>query len=104
MGAGVLLAISTFARNQKEAQTYLSPVLVVVTVCAMMSMFLKADSSIYYALVPILNAALVLKSALDGTVAPLFVAIASVASFVYAGVALAFSVALFQKEEVLLKA
>ena len=30
LGAGLLLTISTFARNQKEAQTYLAPVLLLV--------------------------------------------------------------------------
>ena len=30
LGAGILLTISTFARNQKEAQTYLAPVLLIV--------------------------------------------------------------------------
>jgi sodium transport system permease protein len=104
LGAGLLLTISTYAKNQKEAQTYLAPVLLVTTVAAMMSMFLKMDSGIIYSAVPILNAALTLKGALEGTLNPVFVAVASVTSFVYAGLAVAISAYLFQKEEVLLKA
>nr|CAA9236354.1 hypothetical protein AVDCRST_MAG63-1210 [uncultured Armatimonadetes bacterium] len=104
LGAGLLLAISTFSRNQKEAQTYLSPVLIVVTVAAMLSMFLKAESSRLLALVPVLNAAMALKQALTGTVDVAFVAIAFAASIVYAALAIAFATALFQRESVLLKA
>jgi sodium transport system permease protein len=104
LGAGLLLTISTFARNQKEAQTFLAPVLVCVTVAAMSSMFLKADSGIGYALVPILNAALVLKSSLDGSFLPLFIAVACIASLCYAAIALIVAVRMFEKESVLLKA
>ena len=98
------MAISTFARSQKEAQTYLGPVITLAVVASMMSLFVKGDTNMGYAMVPILNAALVLKQALQGTVNGAFAALASVASFAYAGVALFFCVTLFQKEEVLLKA
>ena len=40
MGAGILLTISTIARNQKEAQTWLGPVMMVVSVLSMMSMMM----------------------------------------------------------------
>lgn len=103
LGAGMLLAISTFARNQKEAQTYLGPVMLIASVAAMLSFVLKTNAPVGYALVPILNAAMVLKQALEGQVNFLFVGIACVASFVYAGLAVVFAIGLFQKEEVLLK-
>ena len=45
LGAGLLLAVSTYSRNQKEAQSYLGPVMIVVSVSAMLSMFLKANST-----------------------------------------------------------
>ena len=104
LGAGLLLIISTYARNQKEAQTYLAPVLLTVTVAAMMTMFVKAESNILFALVPVLNAGLVLKGALEATLSPGFVVLACAASLLYAGVAVAVAVGLFEKESVLLKA
>ncbi len=102
--AGALLALSTYARNQKEAQTYLGPVMILVMVPSMMSMMVKADSGLSFALIPVLNATLVLKQALSGAVNPSFMIVAVLASMLYAGIALTFAVSLFQKESVLLKA
>ena len=104
MGAGLLLAISTFARNQKEAQTYLTPVLLLVTVLGMVTMFLKVETPLYWALVPVANAAMVVKQALQGVTNVPFLVGASVASMLYASLAVAFAAHAFQKESVLLKA
>jgi sodium transport system permease protein len=104
LGAGLLLAISTFARNQKEAQGYLGPVFLGVTVAAMMSMFLPTDAHWSLALVPILNAALVLKQAISNTFDVRFILLAGAASVAYAALAIAFATSLFEKESVLLKA
>jgi sodium transport system permease protein len=104
LGAGVLMTISTFARNQKEAQTFLGPVLLGVTVAAMMTMLLRADAPLFWALVPITNAALVLKQALEGVTNLPFVAVACVASLAYAAAAVLFATRSFQKESILLKA
>jgi sodium transport system permease protein len=104
LGAGVLLAVSTWSKNQKEAQTYLGPVLAVASVASVMSMLLKAEAGWPYAFVPVLNAALVLKQALEGTMSGLFIILACVTSLVYAGAALWLAVHLFERESVLLKA
>jgi sodium transport system permease protein len=104
LGAGVLLAISTYARNQKEAQSYLGPVLLVVSVAAMLSMMMKAEASWIVAFVPILNAALIVKQAVARVFDPLFIGIAFAASIGYAALALLVATRLFEKEGVLLKA
>jgi sodium transport system permease protein len=103
LGAGVLLIVSTISRNQKEAQTYISPVILIVTVGAMLSILLKSAPPLFWALVPITNAALVLKQALQGNLSVAFVAIACIASLVYAAIAVFIAAQLFQKESVLLK-
>ena len=69
-----------------------------------MSMFLKVEAAWPLALIPILNAALVLKQAISNTFEPLFIVVAFTASIAYAALALAFATRLFQKESVLLKA
>jgi sodium transport system permease protein len=102
--AGALLAASTFARNQKEAQTYLAWLLPLVLFPAMMSMFIGTDVGKQIALVPILGAAVIIKQALSNTYDPLFIILAFAASVFWAGVALTFATRLFQKESVLLKA
>lgn len=103
MGAGLLLAVSTFARNQKEASTYLMPVMMFSSVAAMMTMFLKATSPLWWAFFPVTNAALVLKQALEGNLSPLFVGLATGSSILYAAVAVFYATSVFQKEQVLLK-
>jgi ABC-type Na+ efflux pump, permease component len=102
--AGILLALSTFARNQKEAQTYLGPLFIVVLLPSMLSMMIGTEVARTIALVPIMNASLIIKQALSGTFDPTFIAIAFAASVVYAGIALVAATRLFQSETVLLKA
>ncbi|MBC8140646.1 MAG: hypothetical protein H7Y38_04315, partial [Armatimonadetes bacterium] len=104
MGAGILLTVSTFARNQREAQSYLAPVMLVGTLGAMMSLVLKSEAPLYWALVPITNASLVLKQALEGVWNPAFVGVACITTLVYAVVAVLFAAHAFQKESILLKA
>lgn len=104
LGAGLLLAVSTYARNQKEAQSYLGPVMLVATVCAMLSMLLRAEPPLTLALVPILNASLALKQALSGSVNPAFVSLAFAASILYAVGIVLLAARLFSRESVLLKA
>ena len=102
--AGVLLTLSTFARNQKEAQTYLGPLFLVVLVPAMMTMFVGSEAALHMALVPVMNAALIIKQALGHTYQPAFIALAFAASAIYAGLAVLLCIRMFQRESVLLKA
>lgn len=102
--AGLLLAVSTFARNQKEAQTYLGPLFMLVLMPAMASMILGSDVARAVALVPVLNTTIIIKQALASSYDPVFILLAFLASALYAGVALAYATRLFQKESVLIKA
>ncbi|MCX6366010.1 MAG: ABC transporter permease [Armatimonadetes bacterium] len=101
LGSGVLLAVSTMARNQKEMQTLTGPIVMVGLVCSMMAMLVRADAALYWSLVPIANSGLVLKQALQGMLNPTFVALACGTSVVYAGIAVAFAASLFKRENVL---
>jgi sodium transport system permease protein len=71
---------------------------------AVMSMTMTSDIAPSLALVPILNAALIIKQALAGSFDSAFIALAFLASLVYAAVALAFATRLFGNEGVLIKA
>jgi sodium transport system permease protein len=102
--AGILLALSTFARNQKEAQTYLAPLFVLILFPAMASMFLKTESARSMALVPVLNATLIIKQGLANSFDAVFISLAFLASAAYAALALTFAIRLFHKEGVLIKA
>jgi sodium transport system permease protein len=102
--AGALLALSTVARNQKEAQTYLGSLFPIITIPALASIFLGTNVAKTVALVPILNASLIIKQALNGSYDTGFIALAFGTSVLYAGAALFVATRLFQKESVLLKA
>ena len=101
--AGLLLAVSTFARNQKEAQTYLAPIMMIVFVPMMASSprdrCLPRNGRRSYS-----GASIIIKQALSGSFNVAFILIAFAASAVYAGLALTFATKLFQRESVLIKA
>ncbi|MBX7218992.1 MAG: ABC transporter permease [Blastocatellia bacterium] len=101
--SSILLVISSFARNQKEAQSYALPGIMLVILPAMLSMFLGEESSISYSVVPILNTALVIKQQLTNVVNYQFIGLALGSSLLYAAVALAVVVALFNREEILFR-
>lgn len=101
---GLLLTVSTYSRNQKEAQTLLGPLFTVIMVPALMSMVINTDIAKSLALVPILNAMLIIKQALAGNFDLGFIVLAFFASIVYAGLALGLVLRLFQNESVLIKA
>ena len=102
--AGVLLAVSTFVRNQKEAQSYLGWLFPLILVPAMLALVLGTDIPLTVAMVPVLNTALIIRQAILGSFDPRFILIAFAASTLYASLALWFATNLFQKENVLMKA
>ena len=102
--AGALLAVSTFSRNQKEAQTYLITLMPLVMLPAIASMAIDSDVGLPVALVPVLNAAVIIKQALNGSYHAPFIAVAFLSSLLYAAASLFFVTRLFEKESVLIKA
>ncbi|MEZ5275347.1 MAG: ABC transporter permease [Opitutaceae bacterium] len=101
--SALLLVISAFARNPKEAQAYIFPFMIVVILPAMLSFVLPAEGGQFLSLVPILNTAMVMKQVLSDMIRPDFIALATISSLVYAGLALRLVVALFQKESILFR-
>lgn len=101
--SSLLLVVSAFARNQKEAQAYVLPFMIVVILPAMMSFALGAESPLGLSLVPILNCALVIKQVMTNATDYLFLALSLGSSTVYAGMALILCVALFNREEIIFR-
>ncbi|HMD30539.1 MAG TPA: ABC transporter permease [Candidatus Acidoferrales bacterium] len=101
--SSALLAISLFAKTYKEAQSYISPLMIVVIVPAVASLMPGVELNWRLALVPILNTSLVSKEILSGTYHWQFIAAVFLSSCVYASAALATAVHLFQREDVLFR-
>jgi len=98
------LAIALFAKSFREAQTYLAPLMIVVIVPAVAGMLPGVELNLKLALVPILNTSLVCKEIFTGIYHWDFIALIFASSCVYAAVALAAAVRLFQREDVLFRA
>jgi len=101
--SAALLAISLFARNFKEAQSYLSPLTIVVVAPAIVSVLPGVELNAGTSLIPILNTSLVSKEIVSGTYHWGYIALIFGSSCVYAAVALWVAIRLFQREEVLFR-
>jgi sodium transport system permease protein len=101
--AAVLLTISLFARSQKEAQSYLTPLTFVVIVPALAAVLPDIELTPKLAIVPILNASLLCKELVSGTYHWNYIGLIFLSTSIYAGAALFLTVKMFQRESVLFR-
>jgi sodium transport system permease protein len=101
--SAALLALSLFAKSFKEAQSYISPLMIVVVMPAIASLLPGVELSPALALIPVLNTSLVSKEIITGTFHWNLIALIFLSSSVYAGIAIAIAVKLFQREDVLFR-
>jgi sodium transport system permease protein len=101
--SAALLAISLFAKSFKEAQSYLSPLTIVVVAPAIVSILPGVELNARLSLIPILNTSLVSKEIVSGTYHWNYVALIFGSSCVYAAAALWVAIRLFQREDVLFR-
>jgi sodium transport system permease protein len=97
------LAIALFAKSFKEAQSYLSPLMIVIVLPAVMGMLPGMELGIKTALVPILNTSLICKEIFTGIYPLGYMALIFGSSCVYAAFALGAAVWLFNREGVLFR-
>jgi sodium transport system permease protein len=98
-----LIAISLFAKSYKEAQSYVSPLMILVILPAVASMLPGIELTSKLALIPILNVSLLCKELVAGTYHWNFIAIIFSSTCVYAAIALFLAVKMFQREDVLFR-
>jgi sodium transport system permease protein len=101
--SALLFAIALFAKTYKEAQSYLAPGIFIVLMPAMVGMLPGIDLNMKLALVPILNLSLVCKEMLSGVWHWNYIALIFGSTCVYAGVALALAVRMFNRENVIFR-
>lgn len=101
--AAAALAISLFARTQKEAQTYLAPLMAAVLLPAVAGVLPGVELNATLALVPVLNVALACKELVSGEWPWGQLALIFGSTCVYAGAALAACVRMFGREGVLFR-
>jgi sodium transport system permease protein len=101
--SAALLAIALFAKSFKEAQSYISPLMIVVVLPAVAALLPGVELNTTLALVPVLNTSLVCKEIITGTYHWEYIALIFASSCIYAAAALAIAVKLFQREDVLFR-
>jgi len=101
--SAALLALSLFAKSFKEAQSYISPLMIVVVLPAVAALLPGVELNPVLALVPVLNTSLVSKEIISGVYHWDLIALIFLSSSVYAVLAIAIAVKLFQREDVLFR-
>ncbi|MBE3101401.1 MAG: ABC transporter permease [Firmicutes bacterium] len=102
--AGLQLAISTYSKSFKEAQTYLSFLIFVAMVPAYATMMMQPDDvQLFMFFVPLLNAIASLKMILGNIINYAYLGIALGTSAIYVGISLIFAASLFNKEKMLFR-
>lgn len=102
--AAGLLAVSLFAKSFKEAQSYVSPLMIVVILPAVMGTLPGIELTWKTALVPITSLSLVCKEMLSGVWNWHFIALIFGSQVIYAGIALWLCVKMFNRESVIFRA
>jgi len=98
-----LLMVGLFSRSFREAQSYCGPLMLVAIIPTMIAMLPGVDLNASFALVPLLNVGLVCKEMMAGTWHWHYIALIFGSACVYAAAALAATVWMFHREEVLFR-
>ncbi|MDP4180160.1 MAG: ABC transporter permease [Bacillota bacterium] len=102
--AGIQVALSTYARSFKEAQVYLSFLMIAAMVPAYANFFTQpSDIPMYYFFIPIINTISAFKIVLGGSINYFYLIIAFVSSAIHVMIALGAAVYMFSKEKVLFR-
>jgi sodium transport system permease protein len=102
--AALLLTISLAAKSNKEAQSYVSPLLVVVFMPAMIGLMPGVELTAKTALIPILNVCLACKEMLSGVWHWNYLALIFGSTGIYAAIAVTLCVRMFNREDVMFRA
>jgi len=102
--SAILISISLFAKSYKEATSYLSPLLTVLIIPAIVSILPGTEMGPRISLIPIINTSLAFKDLLMGTVNWNYLGIVFLVNVALASLALWRAVKLFNRESVLFRA
>jgi len=103
MAASLMIAIALFAKSYKEAQSYLTPLILAVVFPLIVGMLPGIHLTPALALVPLFNVCQLLKEILIGEFHALPFAITMASNIVYAAIAFAAAVRIFKDEKVLFR-
>ncbi|HTQ10083.1 MAG TPA: hypothetical protein VMI31_08445, partial [Fimbriimonadaceae bacterium] len=102
--AGMLIAVSAFAKNTREAQSSMALISLVVLMPALLGNIIGLTdlaSNWWIRLIPVLNTSVTLRESLQGKPDPLGIALTVGVGLVLAAIGLRVAVHLFNREQVL---
>ena len=102
--SAALFTISLFAKSFKEAQSYVSPLIIIIIMPAMIGMLPGVELNTRLALVPILNVSLASKELVSGVWHWNYLALIFGSTCAYAAIALGLAVKMFNREDVIFRA
>jgi sodium transport system permease protein len=100
--SALFLALAVFAKDYKEGQSFLTPVYMALALPGAVTMLPTIQLNAWTTFVPIINIALLVKALLMGEASAESVFLTLASSVLYAALALALAVRVFQREQVLL--
>lgn len=101
--SAALITIALFAKSYKEAQSYISPLMIVVIVPAVGALLPGVELTPRMSLIPILNVSLLCKELIAGTYHWNSIVLIFASTCVYAIAAIFIAVKMFQRESVLFR-
>ena len=101
--SAILFTLSLYAKSSKEAQTYVTPLALIVVFPCIIGMLPGIELNYRLALVPIVNISLVCKEMLSGVWHWGYIAVIFGSTALYAAVALSLSVMMFRREDVIFR-
>lgn len=102
--SGLQIALSTYAKSFKEAQTYMSFLMIIVMMPAFATMLMQPnDIPVYMFLTPVMNSLAAFKIVLGGSINYIYLLMALGSSIVYVVITLWLAATLFKKEKVLFR-
>ncbi|MBY0503391.1 MAG: ABC transporter permease subunit [Bryobacteraceae bacterium] len=103
MAGALMIAIASFARSFKEAQSYLTPLLLLVILPALLGGLPGTELSPALSLIPIFNASQLLKAVLQGEFTMANFLTTFFANVAYAGICFYFALRTFKNENVMFR-
>jgi sodium transport system permease protein len=100
--SALFLALAVFAKDYKEGQSFLTPVYMVLALPGAVTMLPTIQLNAWTTFVPIINIALLVKALLMSEARTDLVFLTLASSVMYAALALALAVRVFQREQILL--
>jgi len=97
------MTLSLYAKSYKEAQSYISPLMIFAIVPSMASMVPDLELTVKMSFIPVLNVSLLLKQGFNDSIDPALLLLVIAVNFVLAAGGLYLVTRMFQRESVLFR-